>query len=80
MEECLLNIGSVVKVAPDNDEQQEWIIIGRRIVSPKSLIAWDYVSVSTKGFQWTVSQDKSFSPYFFFFNHPDIEEVVHTTK
>ncbi|WCK57124.1 DUF4176 domain-containing protein (plasmid) [Aneurinibacillus sp. Ricciae_BoGa-3] len=80
MEDVLFSLGSIVKVTPNNDEQTEYLIIGKRVVNPNSYRAWDYVSVPTEhGFKWNVDKrnDKiEFAPNFFYFNHFEIEEVV----
>ncbi|WPS85448.1 DUF4176 domain-containing protein (plasmid) [Brevibacillus halotolerans] len=78
MKDVLLPVGSIVKAFPPRSEkEEEWLIIGRRCVNPESMTAWDYVAVSREnGFKWFFKNEKSFTPDFFYFNHPDIEGIV----
>lgn len=83
-QDVLLPIGSIVKVEPHREQIQDFMIIGRRVVSDNSLRSWDYISIPfATGLQRDLKKSEkgiTASDNFFYFNHYDIEEIVWTMK
>lgn len=73
LEDVLLKVGSIVKVQPNHENIQDYMIIGRRIVSTNSKKAWDYISIP---FPEGLNLDRNDVYNFFYFNHYEIEEIV----
>lgn len=82
MEDVLLNIGSLIEVENKDEGRETYMIIGTRVISPKSMKAWDYVAVwYPTGLVRTFKSDGEFvGDDFFYCNHPDIDEIVHEAK
>lgn len=82
MKECLLPIGSIVSVEITDELIDNYLIIGKRIVNPKSMKAWDYISVkSSTGLERIYTKDNKYDyDNFFYFNHTDIEKVIYKSK
>lgn len=78
MKENLLAIGSIVKADIRDNEEQAIMIIGKRIVNPNSMKAWDYVGVDyPKGLIRHFNKENQFTgDDFYYFNHPDILKVL----
>jgi hypothetical protein len=77
MDEVLLNIGSVVEVE-HREELEKYIIVGKRVISFKSMKAWDYYSVP---YPDGLKKDRDGSDENgFFFNHTDINKIVHVCR
>jgi hypothetical protein len=78
MDECLLPIGSVVKVEDPDDVLCEFMIVGHRVVNPNTMRAWDYISVNyPEGLKRYFKSDKTHDyDDVFYFNHYEIEKVV----
>ncbi|MCK0471410.1 DUF4176 domain-containing protein [Halalkalibacter sp. APA_J-10(15)] len=79
MEEILLQVGSVVIVEDPDDIPRNYMIIGHRIINHSSMNAWDYVSVKyPDGLKRFFKHDKSYDyDDYFYFNHFEIEKVIH---
>ncbi|AMQ66543.1 hypothetical protein BH753_gp061 [Bacillus phage Shbh1] len=79
MEEYLLPIGSVVIVEDPHDIPKNYMIIGHRIINHSSMRAWDYVSVEYPvGLKRFFKQDRTYDyDNYFYFNHFEIEKVIH---
>lgn len=77
MEDVLLPIGSLIKGAPDGEEQRLYLIVGRRIINHETMCCWDYVSVPfDEGMKRNIEGDKKHFENFYYFNHYDIDEIV----
>lgn len=74
MEDVLLPIGSIVKVAQNEREiPSTWMIIGKRVPHPEVCLANDYAAVPyPDGYQFNLNGD----PQMFYFDHYEIDEVV----
>lgn len=79
MKEILLNIGAIVEVENTDEGKESYLIIGRRVINPDSMKAWDYVSVGySTGLVRTFKSNNEFGgDNFFYFNHPDIDKIVY---
>lgn len=79
MEDVLLKVGSTVKAQiGDAEDCETFLIIGKRIINPFSMRAWDYVAVTEeKGLERIFKSDKSFDcDNFIYFNHEDITKII----
>lgn len=82
MKEVLLNIGSIVEVTDKDGELNEYMIIGRRVINPTSMKAWDYIAVwYPTGLVRTFKTNGEFlGDDYFYFNHPDIEKISYANE
>lgn len=80
MKDVLLSIGSLIKGAPDNEEQQIYMIIGKRIINHETMRCWDYVCVPfPKGLTRVISNNNTFEN-FYYCNHHEIDEIVEVNE
>lgn len=79
MKEVLLNIGSIIEVENKDNEKERYMIIGRRVINPESMRAWDYIAVwYPTGLKRTFKSNKELlGDDFFYCNHPDIDKVIY---
>lgn len=79
MKEVLLNIGAIVEVENKSEGREKYLIIGTRVINPKSMKAWDYVAVwYPTGLVRTFKSDGQFvGDDFFYCNHPDIDKIIY---
>ena len=77
MKDVLLPVGSLIKDAPDNQEQRLYLIIGRRIINHETMRCWDYVCVPfDEGMQRIIERDGKRFENFYYCNHYEIDEIV----
>lgn len=79
MEELLYPVGSVVAVENTDHERKNYLIIGHRVINHFSMRAWDYISVPypTGLSRYFKSNKEHDYDDFFYFNHFEIEELMH---
>lgn len=79
MDEFLFPVGSIVIVENTDEELNNYLIIGHRVINHFSMKAWDYISVPyPQGFTRHFKSNKDFDhDDYFYFNHYNIDKLIY---